>query len=570
MNIHEQSGLDHSQVSVFFFVIHREPLPFFPVPKFFLPFFLFLVCLSFARAEVRPPNVLFILADDLGFGDLGCYGNPDVDTPTLDGLADAGLRFTAHYAPSSLCAPSRAAILTGRFNHRTGAVDVPSNRGLDRLDLSEKTFGDYFRSAGYRTALMGKWHNGLYCREHLPHQRGFDLFFGFPNGATDYYRWHLLRNDEVIKHDGRYLSDVLNDEASAFIRARGDQSFALFLAHLTPHSPLQAPEPLLEKYRQRMGPETSPAVVATYAMIEAMDQGLQRVFDTLKAEGIWEQTIIVFTSDNGPVLRKDAQLGLQKRFNGPFSGDKDSSLEGGIRVPAIVAWPGTLPGGRVIDIPIHGSDWLPTLFALTGKDAPADAKPFDGKNLLPLLMGEPTPELLERPLFFQRNRYAPLANTNAAIRKGPWKLYWPGTEDSMKKDSARDNPPYQRGILHPHWEMPLDRQLDPAEGGNKAAPQLFHLEQDPGEMKDLAAQHPDLVQELSTQHQQWFDEVLPQWQAARQRIIAHDQEYWSNRESPDPLRIYQDFWLWRAAPAGTNPKTADPLQVFPGYWNMND
>ena len=151
-----------------------------------------------AEISERQPNVLFIIADDLGIGDLQCYGNPYVDTPAINSLANDGVLFTDHYAPSPLCAPSRAGYLTGRFNHRTGAVDVPSNRGLDRIALSEKTFGDYFRSAGYATSLIGKWHNGLYCRDYLPHQRGFDLFFGFPNGGQDYWKWNLLRNDVAV------------------------------------------------------------------------------------------------------------------------------------------------------------------------------------------------------------------------------------------------------------------------------------------------------------------------------------------------------------------------------------
>ena len=256
-------------------------------------------------ADARRPNILFIIADDLGWGDLRCYGNPVIDTPTLDGLAKAGVRFTDHYSHSSLCAPARAGFLTGRYNHRTGAVDVPSNRGLDRLDLYEKTFGDYFRHAGYATALIGKWHNGAYSQDYLPNRRGFDLFFGFPNGVQDYWKWNLLRNDAAVPHDGRYLTDALNDEAITFIRARGAKPFALWLAHHAPHGPMQAPEALVQKYEKRLGKDASKAVAVTYAMIEAMDTGLARVFQTLKDDGLWEKTIIVFSSDNGPVLRRD-------------------------------------------------------------------------------------------------------------------------------------------------------------------------------------------------------------------------------------------------------------------------
>lgn len=518
-------------------------------------------------AAADRPNILFILADDLGWGDLRCYGNPVIDTPALDGLAAAGVRFTAHYSPSPLCAPARAGYLTGRYNHRTGAVDVPSNRGLDRLDLSEKTFGDYFRHAGYATALIGKWHNGAYCRDYLPHQRGFDLFFGFPNGGQEYWRWNLLRNDAAVPSDGRYLTDALNDEAIAFIRAHKARPFALFLAHPAPHSPLQAPDLLVQKYRKRLGPGATAAVAITYAMIEAMDAGLARVFQVLKDEALWEQTLIVFTSDNGPVLRRDPEHGSQRRFNGAFSGEKESVLEGGIRVPGIVAWPGHLSGGRVVTTPVHGCDWLPTLTSVAGSSAPPGAKPFDGVNLLPFLEGKPAPALAGRFLPFQRNRYAPAPQVNAALREGRWKLYWPGDDASLRKDIGRDNPSFLRGLVRPHWEMPLDRQLDPPATSRQPEPRLYDLEADPAEQHDLAAAHPAFVQALAEKHTAWFREILAEWEHSRARILAHDRAYWKDRPAPDPAMLFRDFWQWKTAPLDTDAKTADPLQIFRGYWN---
>ena len=518
-------------------------------------------------ADASRPNILFIIADDLGWGDLRCYGNPVIDTPTLDSLAKEGARLTAHYSPSPLCSPARAGYLTGRFNHRTGAVDVPSNRGLDRLDLSEKTFGDYFRHAGYATALIGKWHNGLYCRDLLPHRRGFDLFYGFPNGGQDYWKWNLLRNDADAPHDGRYLTDVLNDEAIRFIREQKARPFALFLAHHAPHSPLQAPEPLVRKYRQRLGKDASEAVALTYAMIEAMDSGLGRVFQTLKDEAQWEKTIIVFTSDNGPVLGRDPRHGSQRRFNGGFAGEKQDVLEGGVRVPGIVAWPGHIPGGQVIATPVHGCDWLPTLFGLTGQSAPAGAKDFDGLNIMPLLLGKPTPALTQRALPFQRNRYAPVSHCNAAVREGRWKLHWPGDEGSLRKDSARDNPSYVRGVTQPHWEMPLDRQLDAPTTSTQPSPRLYDLDADPAEKHDLAAQHPEIVQSLTEKQDAWFAQMNREWQRSRASILEHDRAYWKGRDTPDPAALFKDFWQWKSAPQSTDPDTASPLQVFRGFWN---
>lgn len=519
------------------------------------------------------PNILFILADDLGWGDLRCYGNPHIDTPCLDQLAAQGIRLTAHYSPSPLCSPARAGYLTGRYNHRTGAIDVPSNRGLDRIDLSEQTFGDHFRSAGYSTALIGKWHNGLYCRDYLPHHRGFDLFFGFANGGQDYFKWNLLHNDKPVPHDGRYLTDALNDEAISFIGEHDRNPFAIFLAHHAPHSPLQAPEELIAKYRKRLGKDTSQAVAVTYAMIESMDAGLGRVFQTLKDKHLWNNTVIVFTSDNGPMLGKDALLGSQKRFNGEFSGQKQDTLEGGIRVPCIAAWPGHIPEGQILNTPVHGCDWLPTLLSLTGNQQSNDpgnnreGKPFDGTNIMPLLLGNPAPELSQRSLMFQRNRYAPVQHANAAIREGQWKLYWPGDAATMTKDSARDNPSYLRGITHAHWEMPLDRQLAPPIATTQPQPNLYDLNTDPEERHDVAAKHPELVKSLTQKYDAWFREVIAEWETSRTAIINNDRIYWNNRIAPEPAALFKDFWLWKFAPAGSDPETTDPLSVFKGFWS---
>jgi len=518
-------------------------------------------------ADTSRPNILFIIADDLGWGDLRCYGNPIIDTPALDGLAKAGVRFTDHYSPSPLCAPARAGFLTGRFNHRTGAVDVPSNRGLDRIDLSEKTFGDYFRHAGYATALIGKWHNGAYSEDYLPHRRGFEKFFGFPNGGQNYLKWNLLRNDVPVPHDGRYLTDVLNDEAITFIRTQKANPFALWLAHHAPHSPLQAPEALVQKYEQRLGKDVARAVAITYAMIEAMDTGLARVFQMLKDEGLWKNTIIVFTSDNGPVLRRDAEFGSQMRFNGVYSGEKESVLEGGIRVPGIFAWPGRILSGQVESTPVHGCDWLPTLYSVTGESAPAGAKPLDGMNLMPLLEGKPSPAVAARFLPFQRNRYAPVRHANASIREGRWKLVWPGDAASLRKDSGRDNPSYLRGLVMPHWEMPLDRQLDLPTTISQPPPRLYDLDADPAEQHDLATGHPEIVKSLAAKHDAWFSEVIADWQQSHARIFAQDRAYWQDRTAPDPVALFKDYWQWKSAPKGTDPKTADPLEIFLGFWN---
>lgn len=510
----------------------------------------------------KKPNVIFILADDLGYGDLQCYGNPYLDTPVLNELAANGIRCTNHYSPSPLCAPARAAYLTGRYNHRTGAIDVSSNRGIDRMVLSEKTFGDYFSSAGYATALIGKWHTGLYCNDHLPHKRGFDLFFGFPNGGQDYWKWNLMRNETFENHDGRYMTDVFNDEAIRFIRKNKEQAFALFLAHHAPHVPLQAPEHLIEKYRHRLKGKYSDEVAIIYAMIEAMDIGLGRVFTELEKLGLREETIIVFTSDNG------AQLGGgQHRYHAGFSGNKGNVLEEGIRVPAIVSWPGKIPAGNTLTVPIHGCDWLPTLFSLSACDQPEGAKPLDGVNLMPFLEGKVKVAARDRYLPFQKNRYTPVAHSDAAIRKGNWKLYWPGEAVTMKKDLARDNFSYERGIDHRHWEMPIDPDLPSYEGVVTKEPELYNLVSDPAERYNLAVDYPEIVSELSKVYDAWFAEVFAEWKVSRSEVRRHDSIYWSSREVPDPRELFKNYWRWDQAPSGTDQVKDDPLEVFSGYWN---
>ena len=517
-------------------------------------------------AAAAPPNVLFVLIDDLGYGDLRAYGNPYVDTPHIDALIRNGVLLTQHYARSPLCAPARAGFLTGRYNHRTGAVDVSSNRGIDRIAPSERTFGDYFRHAGYATALIGKWHNGLYNSDVLPHRRGFDLFFGFPNGAQDYWHWNLMRNGVYSSRDERYLPDALSDEAIRLIRERQGKPFAIFLAHNAIHDPFQAPEALVEKYVERVGDRYGRTVATIYAMIEALDAGLGRVFAALRSEGIWNETIVAISSDNGAVLTRREELDASTyRFHAGLSGNKGEVLEQGIRVPAVASWPGVYSAGAVVDTPVHGCDWLPTLYAATGADQPPGAKPLDGVNVSRLLRGEQMPDLADRVLPFQKNRYTPVRHSDAAIRKGRWKLFWPGIEATMAKDGPRDNPSYRRGITHEHWEMPLDPDVPEFPAARAEAPRLFDLAKDPGERTDVSMLHPEVVRDLTQRYDAWFSEVFPEWRQASMEIREHDRRYWRDRTPPDPRPLFRDFWMWDRLDASA--EVSDPLEVFTGYWS---
>jgi arylsulfatase A-like enzyme len=520
--------------------------------------------LSIQGSLAQKPNIVFILADDLGWGDLQCYGNPYVETPALNKLAAEGLRFTDYYTPSPLCAPARAALLTGRYNHRTGAIDVSSNRGIDRIALSEKTMGDYFQHAGYTTALIGKWHNGLYNEAYLPYNRGFDLFYGFPNGGQDFYQWNLMRNGIYEKNDGRYMTDVLNEEAIKFIEAQKDKPFFLFLSHHAVHPPFQAPDSLVEKYVGRIGDRYTRDAAVMYAMIEIMDRGIWQIMKKLDELKLREKTLIVFTSDNGAFLASKKI----PRFRGPFSGEKGNVLEQGIRVPAIVSWKGVIPQGEITSTPFHGCDWLPTLYSLTGGDPPEKAKPLDGINAMSLLKGIEMPELENRKLYFQKNRYAPVGHSDGSVRQGNWKLYWSGADGTMKKDIARDNPSYQRGLLQKHWEMPLDSELPSHEPMKDVSPKLFNLDEDPSERYDLAADHPALVKELSTSYDAWFESVVAEWRSSWAEIKEHDREYWKRRKTPNPRKLFDGYWHWKAA--GLDSAAGNPLDFFKGYWSQGD
>jgi arylsulfatase A-like enzyme len=527
----------------------------------------------------RRTNVIFIIADDLGWGDVGCYGNPEVDTPVLDGLAASGVRLTDCYAPSPLCSPARAGFLTGRYNHRTGAVDVSSNRGVDRIELGERTIGDHFRSAGYATAYVGKWHSGLYNDDYLPQRRGFDRFIGFANGAHDFERWQLERRTaaragrpetrQIVPHDGRHLSDVLSAEAATFVRERAaaGQPFMLVFAPAAIHPPLQAPQRLIDKYVTRLAGRGDHAVAITYAMIEQMDAGIGRLLATVDGAGLQERTLVIFTSDNGANLVWSGLVGQTgSRFHGPFRGTKGDVLEQGIRVPGIVAWPSVIPGGQVLQTPVHGCDWLPTMLAACRLRAEDESRPLDGLDLMPLFSGGPIGQLAERSLYFQRTRYTPVAHSNAAVRRGRWKLVWPPIPMTVAKDGVRDNVSYHRGLTHAHWEMPLDPELPGYDGVVPPAPQLFNLETDPGEARNLAADHPEIVARLAAGYDRWFTEVMAEWRVARARIVAQDGDSWRHRSPPDPRVLFRDEWLWKQVP-GVDHRTADPLEVFTGFWS---
>jgi arylsulfatase A len=455
----------------------------------------------------QSPNVVLIVADDLGYSDLGAVNGGLSHTPVLDGLLAEGVTLARQYAASPVCAPSRAGLLTGRYPHRTGAVDTMEWWGLDRLALRERTLADLLRANGYRTGLVGKWHLGAFDPRYHPSRRGFDETVCFSGGMQDYWEWRVEWGDVVRRGDGRYLTDVWVEEAAAFIGRHRDEPFFLYVGFNAPHVPLQVPAEEVEPFLGREGVPNE-FVATLYGMIRRMDTGIGRLLQALRDFGLEDDTIVVFTSDNGPDFGGRYEGAFQlSRFNGGLNGTKLDVLEGGIRVPAIIRWPAGLTGGRSIDEVVHFTDWLPTLLAMTGTLVPDDSLPLDGVDALSVLRGEGATAERTRPLFLQWNRYVPLGDCNAAVRDGDWKLMRPWRARAWEVPDANwiltslDNPEHfaEHGIFRPPYpEVPI---------GTAGAPQLFQVADDPFEQHDLAASEPERVARLGAMLDAWFDEV---------------------------------------------------------------
>jgi arylsulfatase A-like enzyme len=462
---------------------------------------------------VTKPNVLLIVADDMGYGDFGVFNDGYVYTPALDQLVSDGVCLTQHYSGSPVCSPARAALLTGRYPIRTGAITPQEVMGRDRIALREVTLADSFRHSGYATGLVGKWHNGSLDSRYHPNGRGFDEFAGFCGGWADYYAWNLDRNGVLEPSDGRYLTDVLTEEAGAFIKRHRSEPFFLSVMFNAPHSPLQAPEELVQPY---LDAGLSHAVALTYAMIQSMDTGVARILEVLEKMGVADNTIVMFTSDNGPAfaLREDQVpegVGREpKRFNCGFKGAKGSVYEGGIRVPMILRWPDGLEGRRTIDELVHFTDWMPTLLSMTGAMRPGGL-PLDGHDVLPLLHGEIPEECPRR--FWQWNGNLPVGTANAAMREGPWKLVRPQLKiefatEAGKRAAARYIELDIEYKYHPEnvTELLPDSDFDRIIP-DPPAPELYNIESDPSETQNLALSEPDRCSRMLSEIETWFEEV---------------------------------------------------------------
>ncbi|MDB4522403.1 sulfatase-like hydrolase/transferase [bacterium] len=412
---------------------------------------------SVSALSAAPPNIVMILADDMGYGDLGCTGSQLIKTPNIDSIASEGILCTQAYVPSSVCSPSRAGILTGRDPRRFGyegnlnksADFYPTRPTLQGLPPSEHTMGDHLKSVGYETALIGKWHQGTNEVFH-PNIRGFDHFMGMLSGSHNYFitdeKHHLEENGvPVEKVSSTYVTDFFTDEALLWMKERPkkeESPFFIFLSYNAPHTPMQATEEDLAVYAHVEDKKRQ-----TYAaMMHALDRGVGRVIDHLKATGQFENTLIVFFSDNGGASNNAS-------WNGPLAGRKGSLLEGGVRVPLLVSWPSKLPKGKTHTGPVSALDLLPTFMAaaeaklLPLKEAPKyeDKKnrkraeklygAYDGQDLLPILSG--SKEAKARTFFWRlQGQSAILSGDHKLIKLShrPAQLFAPSIDPGERND----------------------------------------------------------------------------------------------------------------------------------------
>jgi arylsulfatase A-like enzyme len=430
-----------------------------------------------SAAAAERPNILVIVADDLGYADIGVHGGALVPTPNIDALAAAGIRCTSGYVSCPYCSPTRAGFLTGRYQTRFGHEFNPHVGDETKLGLplDQKTIADYLKAAGYSTSLIGKWHQGFSAAHH-PQSRGFDEFFGFlvgghnfilhkeaePGFGSAYSHDMIYRGREVQKLDG-YTTDLFTDEAIRFIDRQAARPWFLYLAHHAVHTPLE----IVDKHKSRIPAEVTDTSRRGYlSLLLGLDDAIGRVTSHLQKTGQDKNTLVFFFSDNGGSGHKP-YLAYNTAINKPLRGDKGQTLEGGIRVPFFVSWPGRIPAGKLYEQPVIALDVLPTALAAAEAQTPNN---LDGVNLLPHLLGE-VGGAPHASLFW---RFGP----QKAVRHGQWKLVdW--RDFDTKTNSG--------------WK-------------------LYDVAKDVGEEHDLAALQPQLVDQLRQEWDEWnAHNVAPLW-----------------------------------------------------------
>lgn len=419
----------------------------------------------------NPPNIIIIFADDLGYGDLSCYGHPTIRTPNLDQMAEEGMRFTQFYVGSSVCSPSRAALLTGRLPIRNGMVGkqkivlFPYSAG--GLPQTEITIAKALKTKGYGTAIIGKWHLG-HLPEFLPAHHGFDYYYGIPYSNDmlhtrnkNYDPLPLYKDSKVVEEnpDQTQLTKQYTNESIAFIKRNRNKPFFLYYANNFPHEPLFASDDFKGKSKRGLYGD----------VVSELDWSVGQILKTLKEENLDKKTLVIFTSDNGPTVQQ-----LHKNIGGsagPLYEGKKTTYEGGMRVPAIAWWPGTIPANRISEAIATTMDLYPTILNLAQADLPTDRK-LDGVDIYPILTGNRD----------QGNELVYYYNQDElyALRKGSWKIHFKTKSSESKEEGVIQDPPL-----------------------------LYNLDVDPSERFNETANYPEIIEDLQREYSEHIRSLQP-------------------------------------------------------------
>ena len=446
-----------------------------------------LFCLS-VTLSARQPNIVVILVDDLGYGDLTSYGSNTIRTPNIDKMAADGMKFTSFYVAQAVCSASRAALMTGCYANRVGMQGALNHTSMEGLHPDEWLMPEMLKAQGYATAAYGKWHLGTRMMFH-PMKNGFDEFLGIPY-SNDNSKYHPSLADqmpplplydglEIVEHDPdqHLFTKRLTERSVAFIEKHKDEPFFLYVPHIMPHVPIFASE----KFDGRSGKGLYVDVV------EELDDSVGQILSAIERNGLNNDTLVVFFSDNGPFLSYGTHAGSAK----PLREGKLTTFDGGVRVPFIARWPGVVPAGSVCNEPVMEIDLLPTIAGLTG--GKLSERKIDGKDILPLLKGSAGAKSPHEALFFYGG------SELQAVRSGPWKLHFPHPYITVDGPPGRDGKPSKFGEMKPKSITQSGIEGIASRHGYRVEHTplaLFNLDDDMAEAKDVAAAHPDIVARL--------------------------------------------------------------------------
>ncbi|MHB1081621.1 MAG: sulfatase family protein [Prosthecobacter sp.] len=449
---------------------------------------LLLTSLTLSAADQRPPNVVLILVDDLGYADLGCFGAEKIKTPHMDRMASEGMKFTSFYVAQAVCSASRAALMTGCYANRVGMQGALNHTSKEGIHPDEFLLPEMCKARGYATAAFGKWHLGTDLLFN-PLRNGFDEFLGIPysNDNSKYHPSLAKVMPPLPFYDGLKVIETDPDQsqftrrftegATSFIEHHKDQPFFLYVPHVMPHVPIFASAAFRGKSSAGLYGD----------VVQEIDESVGQILDTLKRCGIDQNTLVILFSDNGPFLSYGNHAGSAK----PLREGKLTTFDGGVRSPFIARWPGHVPAAQVCDEPVMEIDLLPTIAGLIGGKL-SDRK-IDGKNILPLLEGKPGAKSPHEALVFYGG------NELQAIRSGPWKLHFPHPYITVDGEPGRDGKPARFGQMKPKAITQSGIAGIASRHGYRVENiglSLYNLNNDPGETHDVSKEHPEIVARL--------------------------------------------------------------------------